>query len=59
MNYAKGLKPTNKTATPTFRNILLEDVKCDRAASSFLIDGLEESPIHNLTLRNVTMGKGE
>ena len=55
MNYAKGVKPTNKTATPAFRNILLEDVRCDRGGNSYLIDGLAEMPIQNLTLKNVTM----
>eukprot|EP01050_Picozoa_sp_SAG11_P056090 SAG11_NODE_34606_length_271_cov_0.593023_1_plen_67_part_10 len=56
MQQGKGLKPTNKTATPSFSNILLQDVRCDRGANSYFIDGLQESPIANLTLRNVTMG---
>ena len=54
---AKGLKATNKSATPVFRNILLEDVQCDKGANSFFIDGLAEQHILNLTLRNVTMGE--
>jgi hypothetical protein len=56
LNYAKGLKPTNKTATPAFRNIVLEDIKCDKAETSYLLDGLAEQHVENLTLRNVTMG---
>ena len=57
LNYAKGIKPTNKTATPVFRNILLEDVRCDKGGASYFIDGLQEQHIMNLTLKNVTMGK--
>ncbi len=48
---AKGLKPTNKSATPVFRNMLLEDVRCAKGANSFFIDGLAEQHILNLTLR--------
>jgi polygalacturonase len=50
LNYAKGLKPTNVTATPQFRNILLEDIHCQRAQSSYFIDGLAEQHVQNLTL---------
>jgi polygalacturonase len=28
LNFRKGLEPTNKTATPVFRNIVLEDIRC-------------------------------
>ena len=27
LNYHAGLKPTNATATPIFRNLLIEDVR--------------------------------
>ncbi len=39
------------------RNILLEDIRCDKGATSYFINGLHEQHIENLTLRNVTMGK--
>ena len=51
-----GLAPTNKTGTPIFKNILLENVRCDKGATSFWIDGLAEQSIENLTLRNISMG---
>ena len=57
LNYHAGLAPTNKTGTPVFKNILLENVHCNKGATSFFIDGLPEQSIQNLTLRNVTMGK--
>jgi hypothetical protein len=39
------------------RNILLEDIRCDKGETSYFIDGLQEQHIENLTLRNVTMGQ--
>eukprot|EP01052_Picozoa_sp_SAG31_P016950 SAG31_NODE_1142_length_9696_cov_3.874232_4_plen_140_part_00 len=56
LNYDAGLKPTNKSATPVFRNILLEDIRCDKARNSFFFDGLAEQHVEMLTLRNVSMG---
>ena len=56
LNYHAGLPPTNRTGTPVFKDILLDNVRCDKGATSFYIDGLEEQSILNLTLRNVTMG---
>ena len=53
LNYHADLKPTNKTGTPVFRNILLENVRCDKGSTSFWIDGLNEQKIENLTLRCV------
>jgi polygalacturonase len=50
LNYHAGLNATNKTGTPVFRNILLENVRCDKGKTSFWIDGLAEQVIENLTL---------
>jgi len=58
LNYHPGLSPTNQTGTPVFRDILLENVRCDKAKNSYLIDGLVEQHIEGFALRNVTMHKG-
>jgi hypothetical protein len=49
LNYHAGLAPTNATGTPKFRNILLENVHCERGKQSYDIDGLPEQAIENLT----------
>ena len=54
-NYDPGIPPTNSTATPTFRNITMEGIYAD-CAIGYTFDGLPESQIHDLTLRNVTLG---
>merc|ERR1712129_76897 len=63
MNY-HVVNQTNATATPLVRDLLLENIYClgaDTSGSpngtrtSFRIDGLPESPIQNLQLRNVTI----
>ncbi len=53
MNYNHGLTPTNATATPVFRDILVQNVRALDSRTAFDIQGLEESLIHNLTLANV------
>jgi hypothetical protein len=58
LNYHAGLAPTNKTATPVFRDILLENVTCLSGKNSFNIDGLPEQSIAGLVLKNVTMRSG-
>ena len=40
LNYHAGLLKTNKTGTPVFKDILLENVRCDKGAASYWIDGL-------------------
>lgn len=55
LNYHEAA-PTNRTATPVFNNILIEDVVCHKGKNSYLLDGLLEQSILGLTLRNVTMG---
>ena len=50
-----GIKPTNATATPIFRDILIEDVFADGVAYAGLYDGLPEQHVLNFTLRNVTV----
>ena len=54
-NYDPGIAPTNATATPIFRNITLENIVAVGAASGWVLDGLAESPIHGLTLRNISI----
>ena len=39
--------------TPVFSGIHLEDIKCDKAGNSYLIDGLAQHHIERLTLKNV------
>ena len=55
LNYHAGLKPTNKTATPVFRDILIENVLADGVEYAGLYDGLPEQHVLNFTLRNVTV----
>jgi polygalacturonase len=55
-NYDPGIPPTNATATPVFRNISMLNISAN-CASTFSFDGLPESQIHELTLRNVSLGK--
>jgi hypothetical protein len=55
LNYHAGLQPTNKTATPIFRDILIENVRADGVEFAGLYDGLPEQHVLNFTLRNVTV----
>jgi polygalacturonase len=55
LNYHAGIKPTNKTATPIFRNLLIENVWADGVGYAGLYDGLPEQHVINMTLRNVTV----
>merc|ERR1711879_108122 len=54
LNYGKA-NVTNKSATPLFHNIRLEDVRCEKGVASYFLDGLEEQHIVDLSLQNVTM----
>ena len=56
LNYHSGLAPTNATATPVFRDLVFENVLCERGGASYFLDGLPEQSILNLSLVNVTMG---
>lgn len=58
LNYHAGLAPTNWTATPRLRGVLFEGIRFlgGHAAGGF--DGLPESPIENVTLRDVTFPTG-
>merc|ERR1712194_446279 len=38
MFYHAGLRPTNASATPALRNVLIEGVSCETAQNSFLIE---------------------
>jgi polygalacturonase len=55
LNYKKAA-PTNKTATPIFDNILIENVVCEKGHASYFLDGLPEQSILGVTFRNVSMG---
>jgi hypothetical protein len=50
-----GIAPTNATATPIFRDILIENVHATGVGAAGLYDGLPEQHVLNLTLRNVTI----
>ena len=51
--YQHGLPPTNVTATPRLRNVLLQNVTFENVTSAGEFIGLPESPIVNVTLRDV------
>lgn len=55
MNYAPHIPPTNATATPRFANITLDGVVSASSVQGWFLDGLPESPIRGLTLRNVSL----
>ena len=61
-SWSPGINKTNASATPVFEDITLENIDCTvsdggghTAGSSYLIEGLPESQIRALTLRNVRM----
>ncbi|WP_312372406.1 glycoside hydrolase family 28 protein [Lachnoclostridium sp.] len=43
----------SKEDIPEFKNITIRDVNCLRAGQAIKIDGLEQMPIHDITLENV------
>merc|ERR1712183_865042 len=49
-----GKGPTNASATPTFRNIVYEDIVLRRGGLQMSIQGLPESPVKNVSFRNVS-----
>jgi polygalacturonase len=55
LNYHPNLPPTNATATPRFDGILVEDVVSDGATVGYDLNGLPESNITNIQLRNLTL----
>lgn len=44
-----------KEDIPEFKNITIHDVNCVRAGQAIKIEGLEQLPIHDLTLENVVI----
>ena len=44
-----------KEDIPEFKNITISDVNCLRAGQAIKIDGLEQLPIHDITLENVVI----
>ena len=47
--------PPSPDSTPAFRNIHIRDVTCKAADQAMVLIGLPESPIHDVTLENVTI----
>jgi polygalacturonase len=47
--------PPNPRSTPVFRNVHIRDVTCKNADQAMVLIGLPESPIHDITLENVTI----
>ncbi len=52
-HYCPQQRPSNASATPIFRDILLQNVRAVDSLTAFDIQGLPESSIQNLTLSNV------
>merc|ERR1711879_710643 len=59
MDYHAGIPPTNATATPIFRNILFENLLFQGGSNAGRFVGLAESPLQNITLRNVSFNGGD
>ena len=55
MKYSKTADAPKSETTPVFRNITIENFTCDAAPQAIWIVGLPESPIENLTLKNITI----
>ncbi|HVX84648.1 MAG TPA: glycoside hydrolase family 28 protein [Phycisphaerae bacterium] len=56
LRYEKQLPATGKNeTTPVADNLWIEDVTCEHAPQAILMEGLEESPIENVTLKNVNI----
>ena len=47
--------PPDPENTPVFRNIHFRNVTCQHAAQAMVLLGLPESPIHDITLEDVTL----
>ena len=47
--------PPNPRSTPTFHDIHIRNVTCKDADQAMVLIGLPESPIHDITLENVTI----
>ena len=59
LNYASGLKPTNESATPRLKNILIENCQFIGGNNGGEFNGLNESHIQNVTLRDVDFNGGK
>ena len=57
LNYHDGIPRTNASATPALRNVLFEDIVIKDGISGGQFDGLDESPIHGIVLKNVVFQK--
>ena len=47
--------PFNPRSTPTLHDIHIRNVTCEDADQAMVLVGLPESPIHDITLENVTI----
>ena len=61
--YASNGKPAEAVATPdegtpTFRNILFEDIVSRGSKAAFTLRGLPEQPLQNITFRDVDLSAG-
>ncbi len=55
LNYHSDIKPTNESATPRLQNVLVENCKFTGVSEAGEFDGLGESHIKNITLRDVVI----
>lgn len=46
---------TTKDKIPEFTNFTITNINCKKAALGIYINGLEEMPVHNISLQNVTL----
>lgn len=44
---------------PAYRNIVVENLECDSAVTAIVLRGLPDSPIRNLTLKNIQITSNE
>lgn len=55
MNYDPGLQPTNETATPHLNNVTVVGFSSVGSKQGWLLDGLPESLLENLSFKNVSI----
>jgi len=58
MFYSKTAPAPKSETTPVFKNIRIENFTCENAPQAIYVMGLPESPVENLTLKNITI-KGD
>jgi polygalacturonase len=53
MMYSKTQPAPKSETTPVFKNIYIDGFTCESAPQAIYIMGLEESPVENVTLKNI------